>query len=266
MLFIDAHVHMHPCYRFENLVTSAFSNFLTAERAAGEDGAMLLMFVAELSGSSHFTSLQEEAHGEISAEQKWQVTPTAEPGSLILAHSDFEDRTIILISGEQIITRENIEVLAIGCSPSPAAGMKLSETVHSALSSGGIAILPWGVGKWLGERGRIIDNFLAHERLPLLFLGDNGSRPPFWPVPRFKPSSRESYRRLLSGTDPLPLRGEEQRVGNFGSFLPGTLDQSTPFASLKSILGAEETKISGYGHLQRPLSFIKQQVALRRTR
>ena len=114
-----------------------------------------------------------------------------------------------------------------------------------------------------GIAEKIIEKFRATNDNPLLFLGDNGSRPAFWPVPGLKGGKNGYSPRLLSGTDPLPLAKEERRVGTFGTCIPGTLDPSKPFSSLKQILCAPETITSDFGSLQTVLCFFKQQLALR---
>jgi hypothetical protein len=173
---------------------------------------------------------------------------------------------MFLISGQQIVTAEKLEVLAIGCLNLPESGLAIADTIGSVFAEGGFVILPWGVGKWIGKRGRIIKNTVARNENPLLFLGDNGSRPGFWPVTSFTTPNHSNNPRLLSGTDPLPLKGEEKRVGTFGSVIHGHIDSQTPFKTLKRLLSDRKTMFTSYGDPQSSLSFVRQQVALRRTR
>ena len=259
MILTDAHAHFYPCYQLDDFISSAFKNFVSAERTLEESDTTFLLFLTEVAGSNHFSEVKNSGR----ANSRWFIKETEEACSFRLYHPDYQDSVIVVISGEQLVTKERIEVLAIGSREKIQSGLILSTTVSSVLDLGGVAIVPWGVGKWLGKRGKIIDTLRATNSNPLLFLGDNGSRPIFWPVPRFKGGKRGVHPRLLSGTDPLPLEKEERRVGTFGTCIPGNLDSATPFRSLKQILCAPETIISDFGSLQTPLCFFKQQLALR---
>lgn len=49
-----------------------------------------------------------------------------------------------------------------------------------------------------------------------IMLGDNRERPWCWyRVPQFEMAAERGM-RVLAGTDPLPLKGEERRVGSYG--------------------------------------------------
>ena len=259
MILTDAHAHFYPHYQLDEFISSAFKNFIAAERTLGESDTTFLLFLTEVSASNHFSEIKTSKRSTA----RWFSEKTEEACSFQLFHSDYHNRGMIVISGEQLVTKEKIEVLAIGYSNDIQSGLTLKTTVSSVLDLGGIAIVPWGVGKWLGRRGKIIEELRATNTNPLLFLGDNGSRPTFWPESRFKGGERALPPRLLSGTDPLPLEKEERRVGTFGTRIPGNLDPLKPFHSLKQILCAPETIISDFGSLQSPLCFFKQQLALR---
>jgi len=78
-------------------------------------------------------------------------------------------------------------------------------------------MIPWGVGKWWGRRGRLVTNMIIAERGSSdIMLADNGGRPWCWArVPQFE-MAKEQGMRIVAGTDPLPLKGEETRVGRYG--------------------------------------------------
>lgn len=119
--------------------------------------------------------------------------------------------------GSQIVTKENIEVLVFGDnlnSPEPKT-VALSEYLASMVDSH-MAILPWGVGKWFGERGKLIERCLQAYVGQPLFLGDNSSRPECWRnISAFELADKLST-KILPGTDPLPLSNQEQIVGTSG--------------------------------------------------
>src|SRR5690606_9902142 len=96
-------------------------------------------------------------------------------------------------------------------------GLPVADIVERIRAAGGLAILAWGAGKWLGDRGRVVDDVIAREsgRTDVM-LADNGGRPRLWPrVPQFETAAEHGL-RVLAGTDPLPLRGEERRIGSYG--------------------------------------------------
>lgn len=268
MIIIDAHAHIYPCFNLDDFIFSAFNNLFCDNVASAQPPGSAVIFLTETADSNYFSVLKNEKNRTDSSTQPktWHVVDTGERPSLRIKHSNFPEKELIVVSGQQVVTLEKLEVLSIGCQYPQPEGAALRNTVHSIFSGNGLAILPWGVGKWLGKRGRIIDTFVAAETTPRLFLGDNGSRPRFWKVSRLEQCPKTKRFRLLSGTDPLPLPGEEKRVGSFGSIIQGTLNPEKPFESLKDLLCHPETEINGHGNLQPPLSFIKQQAALRMAR
>ena len=268
MIITDAHAHIYPCYNLDDFISSAFRNFFTGPHNPADQGKTAVLFLTETTGNNYFELLRgRKIHADNNGQSEaWTAHNTDEQGSLRINHGAFPDKEIILISGQQVVTEEKLEVLAIACHSNQIDGIPLKDTVRSISSGDGIVILPWGVGKWLGQRGRILDHFIATESCSLLFLGDNGSRPYFWPVSRLERCRKTKKTRLLSGTDPLPLPGEERRIGTFGSIIHGSIDSLKPVKTLKAILSDPETEITDYGDLQSSLSFLKQQVALRMAR
>ncbi len=268
MIITDAHAHIYSCYNLDDFISSAFKNLLMGTHTLSEQSNTAVLFLTETKGNNYFELLMNRplVADDTERSKPWHVLDTDEKLSLRVIHPVYPDKEIIVISGQQIVTEEKLEVLAIGCSYPQIDGATLKGTVSSTLAGGGIVILPWGVGKWLGQRGRIVDDFIAASKSSHLFLGDNGSRPGIWSVSSLDRVRSAKQPRLLSGTDPLPLPGEEKRVGNFGSIIHGSIDQQKPFETLKSLLTDPDTDITSYGDLQSPLSFVKQQVALRMAR
>jgi hypothetical protein len=69
---------------------------------------------------------------------------------------------------------------------------------------------------------------------------------------------------VLPGTDPLPLRHEERRVGSMGFWLGGSLPPAMPAGALHQRLmspGSQPFRV--YGELETPLRFLRNQLALR---
>jgi hypothetical protein len=170
---------------------------------------------------------------------------------------------MFVMAGQQIITAEKLEVLALATSAKIADGKPLAETVDAVRRGGGLAVLPWGVGKWLGKRGELLDRFLQETSPESLFVGDNGGRPVFWPRPALFDRAEQRGIRLLSGSDSLPLAGEERRVATFGAMIDGELSDSLPAAELKSLLCKPGISITPFGKPAGVLQFLRMQLGLR---
>ncbi|MCX5871552.1 MAG: hypothetical protein NTY00_13200 [Deltaproteobacteria bacterium] len=196
--------------------------------------------------------------------KRWTITLTGDALSLTACRNDYSGEEIYLVAGRQIVTAEKIEVLSLFCNTSINDGPSLNETVNSIRQRDGIAVIPWGVGKWLGKRGKILQDFLAGYEEKGVFLGDNGGRPCFWPTPSLFHLAREKGISVLSGTDPLPLPHEATRVGSFGFFLDHhPLDMTSPATSLRDLLITGQETLYPFGRLQDIKSFFTNQLQLR---
>ncbi len=268
MIITDAHAHIYPRYNLDTFISSAFQNFFQGGYTPEGSGNTAMLFLTETATTRCFEQLKDGGIPVHVPERpnSWSVVRTGEQLSLRITHCAHPGKELFIISGQQLVTKEKLEVLAIGCYSIFPDGEPLTDTVRSIFSAEGLVILPWGVGKWLGRRGHIIDAFCAAQSNAHLFLGDNGSRPSCWPVSRLDRPVKTRCPRLLSGTDPLPLPGEENRAGRFGSIIHGSIDPQKPAETLKKLLLRPETVITGYGALQSPIGFVKQQVALRMAR
>jgi hypothetical protein len=68
---------------------------------------------------------------------------------------------------------------------------------------------------------------------------------------------------ILGGTDPLPVPGEEKRVGSFGISLPLVLSAGRPWHDLRACLAGREDSIAAYGRHESPSAFLLSQLRLR---
>ena len=99
-----------------------------------------------------------------SGDAAWPVTLTDEQVSLILGEK------LLVIAGRQVVTAEHLEVLALLCHETIEDGQTLADTMAHISSTGAIALLPWGVGKWSGVRGQLVAEAASRHRV---LLGDN---------------------------------------------------------------------------------------------
>lgn len=190
----------------------------------------------------------------------YEFQATAEPHSLALCRNG--ERRLSIIKGRQIVSGERLEILTAGPAPVIPDGRPLAAVMDELTAAGALAIIPWGAGKWLGRRGRLVRETTGRLDAPTFFLADNPARPWFWPAPRLFRTLAERGRAVLRGSDPLPLDGEEKRAGAFASMLSGDFDPARPLASVTAMLTANNV-VRGMGRQDSLTAFLWRQVRLR---
>ncbi len=263
MILFDGHTHIYDCFDLEKFFTAAFKNFSNAVAKLKNEGTVTcFMLLSEAGGVHYFMKLQELARSEgKGASTSWRVEESDEAFSLFLYHDDFPSMQLIVAAGRQLITKEKLELLALLTEQEFEDGMTLEDGVQAVRKAGGIPVCPWGAGKWMGTRGEVLTKYVMNSD-DLFFLGDSGGRPSFWPRPSlFKADSVKT--KLLSGSDPLPLSGEEIKVGSFGTYINCECPKERPVTFLKELLKKTDVELKGYGMQCCPLMFFKNQVALR---
>ena len=258
-ILIDSHVHIYDCFDLDTFLTSAWQNFRDqAAKAGAEDSFTGVLLLTESAQHNWFKTLAARSE-ERGATASWRFFTTGEPYSL--KSVDARGRTLYLMAGRQVVTAEKLEVLALICDRAFPDGLSTEATIADIQAAGGIAVLPWGVGKWVGKRGQLVTQLLQQQQLSPLFLGDNSGRPQFWQQP---PYFSQSSQPVLLGTDPLPLAAEAQRPGKFGLMLTGEFDESHPGSAIKAHL-LNSSGLQPYGQLEKPWNFVRNQTALRLT-
>lgn len=263
MILADAHVHLHRCFDVGRVLDAARENFQAVARRSPQPGDYVgVLFLTEMQSEQRFKALYAAAAGsETNPSGSWSLHRTQESGSLLARHP--EGSLLVVLAGRQVVTQENLEVLALITDQSFADGQPLPDTLNAIAAAGGLPVLPWGVGKWLGRRGRLLQQVLESDAAPSLHLGDNSGRPMFWPRPPYFKTAEQKGLRVLPGTDPLPLSSESSRPGQFGFAIAGTLDLARPGDSMKALLLDANRSIQPYGRLETPLRFFWNQVSLR---
>lgn len=237
-VLVDSHVHFHPCYDGARFFAAARRNLAPA--ATG------VLMLTECEGHDAFDTWQRSPPAGL------VPRPTGETISLDFGAA--EGRRLIVIAGRQLVTTERLELLALGLPGSAPPRAPLAECVAAVREAGALPVLPWGFGKWTGARARIAA--AALEALPVL-AGDNGGRPEVTPLPRLLRG-----RRVLRGSDPLPLAGQEERVGAFGFGLELELGER-PGAALLARLDDPEAALEDHGAGVSLAACARAQLALR---
>lgn len=264
----DGHVHFHECFDIDDFLGNAFSNLRDGAGRVSGNGHMqtsyALMFT-EGADEHFFASLaskitDEEARVPVSSGSSWFISGTDENESLWARHED--GRELLLIAGCQIAAREDIEVLHIGTTERVPDGRPLREVLAACTRGESLAVIPWGFGKWLSSRGRLLEDVINEFAAPVLFLGDQSGRPAFWPMP--KPITRAEALgvRNLPGTDPFPFSHEVRKVGRTGFSVPVMLDRRKPARSVISALSSTESPIERFTKLEPFLMFLRNQIQM----
>lgn len=257
LVLCDSHVHFYDCFDLDYFLNSAWDNFYRqAQSKQKQDDFIAALMLTEAKQDHWFLKLKENKHQS----QIWSFQETAEPESLIAI--DKEGHRILIINGRQIVTSENLEVLALATADKLEDGNPIIDVIEWVKEKAAIPVVPWGFGKWWGNRGRIVSNVLETFSRDEVFLGDNSGRPWFLGQPAHFKKANSEQRRIFPGSDPLPFNSEAGRPGSVGFYFAGTLDEAAPAKSLREYLNNPKTKITSYMHCERLLPFVKNQVAM----
>lgn len=260
LIIADAHVHIYDCFNLEQFLDSAIYNFHDAANKFGRKNSFqAVLFLTETSKHNYFQQLAELV--DKNKLTNWTLQPTQENLSLH-AFNNF-GQSLFIIAGRQVITEEKLEVLALITDQSFEDGFPLETTIQSVISAGGIPVMPWGVGKWIGRRGKLLSKLLVENNFPTICLGDNSGRPIFWSRPIYFQQAKKQGLRILPGSDPLPVASEASRPGSFGFTIQGSLSREEPGKQLKQMLLNSNVSINNYGSLETPWRFVRNQLAIR---
>ncbi len=266
-IFIDGHVHIYPEFPVDQFLAAAWDNFSRiADSSKISSDLHYVLVLTEGQGFDFFTRFKQQAVplndavGERDLSSSWSFYRTDEPDSLIARKGK---ASMVIVAGRQIISRENIELLSLLSSfKVEDHTLSLEDLAKTIAADGGLPVVPWGVGKWLGARGKVVESLLHSRRDYPLFLGDNGNRPSFWPESVLISQARDLHVPILSGSDPLPLISHLSRPGSSGAFLrQGKLSMKHPAASLSRLL-INEKDIAGFFNCTGPFQFVIDQLRI----
>jgi len=264
MILVDAHVHIYDSFELGLFFDSAFSNFREAAGSIGVSDCfvpvLLLAEAPECDFFHRFVDCAGNAESGAPTLGNWFFKRTSERDSLVAASVD--SREILLMAGRQVATREGFEVLALLTGSRFEENIPIRDLIRSVNRENGLAVIPWGFGKWQGERGRSLTDLLEEGGEIGFFLGDSGGRASFLPRPSHLRLAEEKGVRVLPGSDPLPLESEVHRAGSYGFYLPGEIPRSNPAEYLRQALSDRKSSIKVFGGLISPLRFIKNQMVI----
>lgn len=259
-VFADGHVHIHPGFDRVRFLESAAKNFRNgAESVGGASPSAGLLFLTESADARAFDELSAlAAAGEGAG--PWRPVATEDPEALRVQNAE-SPFPLFLLAGRQIVTEENLEVLALATAVRFPENRPLDETIAAVREAGGIPAVPWGFGKWTGRRGDRI-RALIRSGPDGVFLGDNGGRPSGFARPKLLDAGARSGFRILPGSDPLPFPDQVRKPGRYGWWMPGPLDSDRPATAAKSLLRNPSIPFHPFGELENPWTFLTQQVRM----
>lgn len=233
-LVLDFHAHLYPVFDPGEAWSRLLENLECGRSSLPAGSACLGAVVAERRGQPPFGGLV--GRGTRGA-ARFRAEEGSGGGAVWLAKGG---RRLLLVRGRQLVTREGLEVLAIGPVAEGTDGLPLGEALARVRGAGAWTALPWAPGKWLGRRGRLVREAVAGAG-PALSLCDTLIRPRGLREPRVFAEARRCGMRVLAGSDPLPVRGEERQLGRYATWLRGPFDEERPLASLFERLGDPAT-------------------------
>jgi hypothetical protein len=264
-LLVDAHVHLHSCFEPAAFLAAAAANFRGAAAGLGipqdTPGYLLLADSGEEQGLARLRASLGGGGGRGGAARPdgWTVHDTAESCAVLARYAG--QVRLLVIAGQQVSTREGLEVLALLTGARLPDGLALRSAIGAARDVGAVPVVPWGFGKWTLGRGRAVAAVLRSHTGPL-FLGDNGGRPRGLPIPRLLGEARRSGVLVLPGSDPLPFPDHEGRAGSFGFMADLAPDPGAPAAGLREWLLGLRVQPRTYGRARRPDRFLGDQVRM----
>ncbi len=264
LVLVDGHVHFHREFEVGDFVESALSNL--ARTAGYEERATAACFVlavvdsTEDDGFSRICEGLERATGRGPTEDgMWMRRETDEQTSECFARDEI---SVIIIRGRQLRTAENLEVLAIGTDSVLEDGLPINQTILSVADTGAVSVIPWGFGKWTGQRGHVLRELFETIDPASLYLGDNANRPRLGRRPEALSRAEAMGFRVLPGSDPLPFASECRSVGRAGFTLTGKLDVRCPARDLTRRLADTTTSISPFIDLESSFRFVRNQLRM----
>jgi len=265
MIYIDAHVHLHDCFHLNVFFDHVERNIQRVSQSRHDPNQVsCCLFLTEASNANYFENIRHKGDPSVgnttSANDGWRVQRTSEPISLLISNE--AGFRIYLIAGQQLQTAEGLEVLALAPNHRIVEGKPLKQLISEVVKADGLAVVPWGFGKWLGRRGKVLKAIIQQIEPRGFFLGDNSGRPRFLLEPSMFRLAKQKSIRVLPGSDPLPFASEVRRAGSFGLTLQDEISGERPAEQLKQKLVAPETEFDTFGQLETVDRFIKHQLLM----
>jgi hypothetical protein len=262
-MLVDSHVHIHSCYQLDDLLDGALANFARAHSVDRNDGrdAQRPYGCLMLTETRHDRVFAALAEGDAAwRPTRWSIRATGDAAALLCTSP--HGASVLLIAGSQIVTSEKLEVLALAAATRYPDGESLADVLAMLARDDVPAVIPWGFGKWLMKRRRVLLDAINRSRPADLFLGDNGGRPRLTRQPAVLRDAERRGFRVLPGTDPFPFRSQQRKAGSCGFILPEWEVDEHPAQQMRARLRGLRTSPEAYGRRAGLVEFAWLQVAI----
>lgn len=255
---VDPHVHFYKGFSVDRAIQSSWRNVKAncKERPAGQCWCL-----ASPPGLSGLELLKAEIYKQRS---NVQFSESQDVDGLTFGILESIEGLIAVVAGTQAISAEGLEVLSLGVELPESAPKPLVHLIEDVKNSGGLPVVPWGAGKWLGNRGKLVSELeqRSGEGDGWLFA-DNGNRPWWWPFPRQLKRAASRDMAVITGSDPLPITGDEARIASAGILCPVSSIKA-PWQDIKqNLLDNQLSKDAIFGAPMTNFRFWKNQIRLR---
>ena len=200
---LDTHCHFYPQFDPQHWIEAAFKNLSIGRQIINQRDTHSGIILTERSTENYFSAWSQQSPWNESLGYKILSSPS------YLQIINTNGEVLILYPGQQFQTAEKLEVLCVSGRLNIPNKLSASETIAEIIRQGHIPVAPWSFGKWLGARRAIVKTLL--QQYPnQLYIGDILHRPRFDSLENL---TKQSSSKILSGTDPLPMSGDEKKVG-----------------------------------------------------
>ncbi|MEO1583725.1 MAG: hypothetical protein AAFR96_04030 [Planctomycetota bacterium] len=255
---VDGHVHVRERFDVSRMLSAALRRMDALAGTHTGRHAHGVFLLAESSGEESFARLAA-ADRPIG---RWRFRELDEAVAVEAERDD--GRLMTLINGRQWTCDDKLEVLTLGSDARLSDGMPFDACLDAALEhaseTGALVVLPWGFGKWTGERGARVA--AALERLGTrIAIGDSAARP------GGRDAVIEAAKALgvavVPGTDPLPISSHAGRAGGYGMRIAGHPPAKGRWAWLREQIASSQRTAETIGSRDGWLRALATQVRLR---
>lgn len=256
-LLADAHVHFYPCFDRDAFLSAAAANLEAAATSLGASAFDGFLLLTEGAGERFFTEWRAAAARAPTG--RWRFSATSEEE--VLLARDPRGRRLALVAGRQVVSREGLEVLALGTLATFPRGLGFEEALDAAREAAPLVVIPWGFGKWWLRRGERVAAALDRLAPGEIYLGDNGGRPALAPRPTLFRRAEARGVGILPGSDPLPFPGQAGRAGRVGFAVEGARGEALSWAALLRALRSDGA-VRPFGRYESIPRFLRNQAAM----
>lgn len=234
----DTHVHLYPDHQAQRLFDAGYLHLGAVSSAVD----VRVLCLTERAGHNAFAELAE---GRRPA-GIWRIESTPEQDMLRATTRGGQD--LFLLAGRQIVAQERIEILALGRNVAIDDGLPAEEILSRVRDADAVPVLPWALGKWTGERAKLVQRIIDSTGPGALALADTYLLPNVLPRPSILRAAERRGFRVLAGTDPLGRSGEERIAGHYGVQIEGHWSAAAPATSMRRLLADTTAPLTTIGH------------------